>query len=628
MKKTLAIILAILMIATTVPFAFAAETCEHPFNSETFDREDRGYVCAECGETVFCPWADYTFILYEEELYRQITEVNYYADTERAEELKSSLKEAVDEIYGKYPYVKEQKNIASEQELVDAAAEEMHDLMATANADIQSGEYGLVLNWYALYNAIFDFYRYEFGKGVDIIDWDVFIEEFFTKEVLDEMDAVVFGCMANMEEIQSSVMNGYIEITEDVVAEFNETSLEVEKIYQNMAVCLLKEAHTYTAYSTVIDRPVYDAETDTWSKGTCLLACEYCGRKSTETAPVDRADYTGFEESMAEFEEILATEGLLTATKNGYTITLNAIRDNFYQYYIETEQLWVDNQVDIINRYIEDIRKGIEDGNLIKADYSPIKVLLDELMALIDNDPSKIMGPYYGLYAAPNGYYNGVTNSSYEHSGASQKHYIDDFTADLEELIALIKNGTALKIDGAEEYFERQDALNEELTEKYGEEAMTELADKIGDKYDAKFDELMEKAAALTGSVADNEEALAEIDAELEAIFAEIERCLDGTHTITYAIKDEATCQANATQDGICELCGEYKETEVADTKLEHKDDDGDYACDYGCGYEFEMPADDKCEDCGMSHDSEIGEYICMLVNIIRFIISVFNLFK
>ena len=25
---------------------------------------------------------------------------------------------------------------------------------------------------------------------------------------------------------------------------------------------------------------------------------------------------------------------------------------------------------------------------------------------------------------------------------------------------------------------------------------------------------------------------------------------------------------------------------------IDHKDDDGDFKCDYGCGYEFEKPAD------------------------------------
>lgn len=68
MKKLLSVILAIIMVATLVPMAFAEEACEHVFDEETLVRPcfvDNAYVpgsfvCGECGETVEAGFADFT----------------------------------------------------------------------------------------------------------------------------------------------------------------------------------------------------------------------------------------------------------------------------------------------------------------------------------------------------------------------------------------------------------------------------------------------------------------------------------------------------------------------------------------------------------------------------------------
>ena len=60
-----------------------------------------------------------------------------------------------------------------------------------------------------------------------------------------------------------------------------------------------------------------------------------------------------------------------------------------------------------------------------------------------------------------------------------------------------------------------------------------------------------------------------------------------------------------------------------------HKDDNGDYKCDYGCGYEFEKPADPTPDeptdgDCGhLCHDTGFLGVIWLIV---RFFIKTFKI--
>ena len=50
----------------------------------------------------------------------------------------------------------------------------------------------------------------------------------------------------------------------------------------------------------------------------------------------------------------------------------------------------------------------------------------------------------------------------------------------------------------------------------------------------------------------------------------------------------QSTCMAKGYTKYTCECGDTYKENYV--DKLNHKDDNGDYKCDYNCGYEFEKP--------------------------------------
>ncbi len=152
---------------------------------------------------------------------------------------------------------------------------------------------------------------------------------------------------------------------------------------------------------------------------------------------------------------------------------------------------------------------------------------------------------------------------------------INAVTAELEKIIAdaeeKIASGEYVKVDGTKEYNKIADALDAELMENYSQEEFAALAEKAGDEINARLGEIIEKAESLTGTVAENKDALTEIESELRALYAEVKNCLDGVHNgFVYEVTEEAKCGVNAIESATCTLCGEADEREVEGTALEH----------------------------------------------------------
>lgn len=105
--------------------------------------------------------------------------------------------------------------------------------------------------------------------------------------------------------------------------------------------------------------------------------------------------------------------------------------------------------------------------------------------------------------------------------------------------------------------------------------------------------------------------------------YSNIEDLDDSTHIyFEYTSDNDATCTANATESAVCSCCGATDTREIPDTALGHADENGDYKCDYGCGHEFEKPAepdtpdeptDDTCDRCGDVHENFIERLVCMI---------------
>lgn len=87
-----------------------------------------------------------------------------------------------------------------------------------------------------------------------------------------------------------------------------------------------------------------------------------------------------------------------------------------------------------------------------------------------------------------------------------------------------------------------------------------------------------------------------------------------------------------------CTRC-DYEVAQEVVPALTHKDEDGDYKCDYSCGHEFEKPVepeqpdapdtpdeptDETCAECGKVHTNFFSEIICFFIRIFNFIKNLF----
>ena len=101
-------------------------------------------------------------------------------------------------------------------------------------------------------------------------------------------------------------------------------------------------------------------------------------------------------------------------------------------------------------------------------------------------------------------------------------------------------------------------------------------------------------------------------------------------HSFTkYEITEAPTCNKAGEKAAPCDNgCGEI-DVQTVPALDDHVDADGDYKCDFGCGYEFEKPAepeapaDDICPDCGRpAHEDNFAQkivcFVLMLINIIK----------
>ena len=106
-------------------------------------------------------------------------------------------------------------------------------------------------------------------------------------------------------------------------------------------------------------------------------------------------------------------------------------------------------------------------------------------------------------------------------------------------------------------------------------------------------------------------------------------------HTPIEAVKENEVapkCGIAGSYDNVvyCDMCGEELDREtVAVDALTHTDSDGDYLCDNGCGYEYEMPAEDgTCPDCGKVHKNFCDKIFCFIIWLLKALINfhvVFN---
>ena len=408
----------------------------------------------------------------------------------------------------------------------------------------------------------------------------------------------------------------------------------------------------------VLTRPVRVTATE-WDDGYYTYTCSLCGHYYRET--VNRADYSALDAVLDDFIDAMYDATLLDSIRAELEEIYFDNIDVMYGDYIEAEQAEVDALVETMTQKLAEIEQGKEDGSALKPDYTEGDALLN---GIIDQFYDKGITYVDEIIAEFDTLYNEYL--AIWHKPETTKPQVDEIVVELKALKEKIdkgtEDGTLVKVDGVKYFNELASDFESEMLGKYGEECFDI---QFTDEAQARWNEIGEYAESLEGTVAENKEALEEIKAEMEAIFAEIEKCLNGTHSFAdYKKTASASCGANAKETGICAVCGEADEREiegtalehlfleyvsngdatctadgtktaecayncgatdtVADegTKLEHPDEDGDNICD-NCQTEII----DTCPDCGRkAHETGLESFLCLVFIIIKMIVAAFNL--
>ena len=404
------------------------------------------------------------------------------------------------------------------------------------------------------------------------------------------------------------------------------------------------------AYQSLI-RPVQNGD-GTWGKGAVISYCDDCGLENVvQEVERDHAGYEAFDAAAAELEDLINNGNLIDNAKNSYTNSLNAMRSSAYSIVHTELDTGLLSMAASIYSMIEAINAGIADGTMVKADFTYMTSLFDEINALIDNDPNKLIpsesGRFQGIYY---GYYMSCKNNGNHSQADYNQHTADNnWEGQIEDVLAGVKDGTALKADYTE-----IDAAIASLDEKLAGVNLKNEANAELEAIKAQLAEMKENALSSKADVAELMERV--------TTFADtVAPCINGTHTFEYEVTSPAECEKNAVETGTCEYCDATTEREVENSALTHTDADGDYICDNGCGYEYEKPEeptpeeptpdeptpdeptpeepapdtpdepsedepaeDTVCEDCGKVHDGFFSELICFFTRIINFIKNLF----
>ncbi len=275
---------------------------------------------------------------------------------------------------------------------------------------------------------------------------------------------------------------------------------------------------------------------------------------------VKRADYTAFEAVMTDYIDIVNNKSVFDSVKDELSSIYQQNTDVTGGNRIETEQAEVDAVVKLLSDKIDVIKPGIEDGTAVKADYT------------------KIDGTFAGIDEA-------LENATISEEMANE---LSDIKAQLEVLRA---------------------------------DENTSAADLINSG-------LLDRAEAVADTMAD---------------------CAKGIHTFSkYEVTEEAGCGVAGKEAAVCDNgCGATDENELPALEhnptshdcrgyycsvcrefygepADHKDEDSDYLCDHGCGYEFDKNEDpsDTCDH--ICHSS--NALMKLLWKIISFFLRLFDI--
>lgn len=363
----------------------------------------------------------------------------------------------------------------------------------------------------------------------------------------------------------------------------------------------------------------YECPHEKYTMGICDECNYLCPHSFTEfnetVAP--KCEETGLQESYCEYCNI-RLEQEIPATDHKW------IRDMLVRPTQNTDGTWTDGYY--YDKCENDEAHNVVTGVAKRADYSAY----DEAYSILKSVQGSDVLTEEGAAAVNQIVMSGMMMPQNLVEGESSTAYLNNWVKNAQSIVAKLESGEYVKIDGMKEYNKIADALDSEIIENYSQEEIVDLAEKAGDEINVRINEIIEKAEALTGTVAENKDALAEIESEMRALYGEIKNCLDGVHNgFVYEVIEEAECEKNAVESATCTLCGTVDEREVPDSALAHKDNNGDYFCDYGCGTQISDGAEGEtgspADDCDhLCHSN--STFVTFLWKIINFFHRLFNI--
>ncbi|MBR5826686.1 MAG: hypothetical protein IKY78_06345, partial [Clostridia bacterium] len=277
-------------------------------------------------------------------------------------------------------------------------------------------------------------------------------------------------------------------------------------------VCGYECPHTET-YETVTQLEHFSVQNPdgTWTKATVGVVCWEC-YKILEEKEADRADYTEFDEIMAKICEYLDSGKLIDNAYNSYSSTINSFKNNIY-IIGSPFQSTPDSYVESLKYMLNEIEAGIADGKMIKADFTYMTSLFDEINALIDNDPNKLIpsesGRFQGIYY---GFYMSCKNNGNHSQFDYDRNMADnDYEGQIEGVLAGIKDGTALKAD----YTEIDEAIAS-LDEKLADVNLTDEAKAELEEIKTQLTEMKNNPLSSKADVEELMKAVEELEAGVE----------------------------------------------------------------------------------------------------------------
>ena len=296
-----------------------------------------------------------------------------------------------------------------------------------------------------------------------------------------------------------------------------------------------------------IERPYQNID-GSWTDGYYYDTCKNDGTHINITGVAKRADYSAYDEAYKSLKAAQKNANLTNAgaaavnqaVMTGMTMPQNIVEGESTTAYLNN---WVKNAQSILAK--------IENGEYLKADYTEI----DEAIASVDT---------------------ALENASISDEMTEE---LEDIKADLE---ALKENENATMAD-VNALLDRTEAIAETMNNcANGVHSFT------------KYEEVTAPKCGVAGkeaAICDNGCGVTD-EREIPAL----------THSFTkYEEVTAPKCGVAGKEAATCDNgCGVTDEKEIP--ALTHKDADGDYKCDYGCGHEFEKPAEPEDPSANCDH--------------------------